>query len=281
MNLFKKPIIFLVFALFAVPKHSSAQYEFTVDPFFSYFKDLKRYEIGFTAVLPFVNFSGVVPVYSGGQYIGDTTAKRSLSGMGFGGSIGLSIPFKATGHISCWAVNFHLFANTYSWTNLNEGYSPDGSYTTIKPSLNASTIQVGLPIGIDYKIGNDAIESKRLTFGTSLGAGVMPNYNLTTLANASADSIKSHGSFGFNPYVKAEVGFFLGWDIKIRLMYTMGDVTLIDVNKPTDYRINGPFKVTSDGNFMISLVLMPFSGGWYERKWYNTHDTYNEHDRLN
>jgi hypothetical protein len=200
--------------------------------------------------------------------------------MGVGGSIGLSIPFKATGHISCWAVSLHLMAHMYTWTDLNESFGKlDGTYTPVTPSLEGTTMQIALPIGIDYRIGNDAIESKRLAFGTSLGAGVMPNYNMSSLTGI--DSIRSHNAFGFNPYVKVEGSVFLGICMKVRIMYTLGDVTLIDVNKPVHYRIDGPFKVTSNGNLMLSLVLMPFSSGWYERKWYNTHDTYNQHDRLN
>ena len=280
MNLFKKPIIFLALALIAIPKSGFAQYQFEVDPFFSYFTDLQRYDLAFTEVLPFATFQGVVPAYANGHYIGDTTAKRKTPGAGIGGSIGLSIPFKATGHISCWAVDFRLMANMYTWTNLNETYSLDGSYHAVTPDLGATTLQVAIPIGIEYKIGNDAIKTKRLAFGTTLGGGVMSSYNITNL-NPSDTAIKSHGAFGFNPYAKVDISVFLGICFKLRFMYTMGDVTLIDVNKPTDYRINGPFKVTSNGNFMISLVLMPFSGGWYERKWYNTHDTYNQHDRLN
>lgn len=280
MNLFKKPIICLAFALLVLPKAGFSQYQFEVDPFFSYFRDLKQYDLGFTSVIPFAHFEGVVPAYDAfGKYAGDTTAKRKTPGSGVGGFIGLSIPFKATGHISCWAVNLNLMFNMYSWTNLNEIYMADGTYSGVTPDLEATTLQIGLPIGIDYKIGNDAIQTKRLAFGTSLGAGVMPNYSITSLTGV--DSVKSHGAFGFNPYFKADFSVFLGICMKLRLMYTMGDVTLINVTKPTDYRINGPFKVTSNGDFMISLVFMPFSGGWYERKWYSTHDTYNQHDRLN
>ena len=279
MNLFRKPVICLAFVLMILPKAGFSQYQHTVEPFFSYFRDLKQYDLGFTYVMPFAHFAGVVPAYANGIYRGDTTAKRPTPGMGVGGSIGLSIPFKATGHISCWAVNFHLMANMYTWTNLNETYEFDGSYKVAAEDLGATTMQIALPIGIDYKAGNDAIQTKRLAFGTSLGVGVMPNYNITTLTGV--DSIKSHGAFGFNPYAKIEVGFFAGICWKLRFMYTMGDVTLIDVNKATDYHINGPFKVTSNGNLMISLVLMPFSGGWYEHSWYTTHDTYNQHDRLN
>jgi len=281
MNLLKKAITCCVFSLALLPKSGFSQYHHTVEPFFSYFGDIKQYELGFNYVMPFAKFEGVVPAYdgSGNKYIGDTTAKRSTPGSGIGGSIGLSIPFKATGHISCWAMNLHLVGNMYTWTNLNDKYMPDGSYKAVTPALEASTIQVALPIGIDYKAGNEVIQSRRLALSTSMGVGVMPSFTMTSLTGA--DSLKPYKAFGFHPYAKFEFGFLLGINMKIRLMYTMGDVTLIEVKKPTDYRINGPFKVTSNGNFMVSLVLMPFSVGWSERAWYNTHDTYNQHDRLN
>ena len=54
MNLFKKPMIFLALAVLALPGTGFAQYKFEVRPFFSYFKDLQRYEIAgmaFTGIL--------------------------------------------------------------------------------------------------------------------------------------------------------------------------------------------------------------------------------------
>ncbi len=280
MNLFKKPIFCLAFALLILPKSGFTQYQFEVDPFFSYFTDLKRYDLCFSYVMPSAQFAGVVPAYANGNFIGDTTAKRKTPGTGIGGSIGLSIPFKATGHISCWAMDIQLMANMYTWTNLNETYSLDGSYKPVTPDLGATTLQVALPIGISYKAGNEVIESKRLKLCTSLGAGFMPNYNMTSLSK-SVEGIGTHSAIGFNPYFKFEAGMFMGIDVKLRFLYTLGDVTLIDVNRPTDPIINGPFKVTSTSNLIISLILMPFSGGWHETSWYTTHDTYNQHDRLN
>jgi hypothetical protein len=64
-------------------------------------------------------------------------------------------------------------------------------------------------------------------------------------------------------------------------MYNMGDITLIDVNKPIPTLTDGPFKITSNSNITLSLILMIFSPGWDETDWWNTHDTYNQHDRLN
>ena len=281
MNFFKKPIVFLACALLAIPMSGFAQYKFEVDPLLSYFKDGQRYELAFNYVMPFAEFSGVVPVYNNAHsFLGDTTTKRSITAaMGIGGDIGLSLPFKATGHISCWAVNFHVMGNMYSWTDLNATQSADGTVNPQSTPLEATTIHISLPIGIDWKAGNDAIKTKRLPFGTSLGVGLMPQIDMTSLSSVS--NVDSKMSFGCTPYAKAELSIFAGLDLKLRVMYTMGDITLIDVPKAIPNNTDGPFKITSTSNLILSLVIMPFSGGWNERAWYNDYDTYNQHDRLN
>jgi hypothetical protein len=280
MIFFKRPLLIIAFALLIIPKDSFGQYQFEVKPFFSYLKDLKRYELSFNAILPNGYFQGVQQVNSG-SYIGDTTIKRTMAGVvGFGGSIGLSMPIKATGHISCWAVVVALGFNTYSWTNLNSTYGADGSLVAPTSNiLTAATTQISLPIGIDWMVGNHAIDTKRLGLGTAMGLGVIPAYNMTSVSNGSG--LPTGSRFGFTPYAKIEGSFFIGWDVKIRAMYTMGNVSLIEVNRPIPGMTDGPFKVVSTSNIMVSLVLMPFSGGWRETKWWNTYDTYNKHDRLN
>lgn len=281
MNLFKKPILFLAFAVLVMPTTGFAQYLFQVAPLFSYFRDFQRYEISGTYVVPFATFNGVTRVQdANGNYQGDSTLKRTQVGSGIGGSIGLSLPFKATGHISCWAVNFHLMAHMYTWTNLNPTMGTDGSFVNVTPALTASTIQVALPIGIDWKAGNDCIKSKRLPLGTSLGVGFMPQMNMTTVSNPPPGQ-NAQFAFGCTPYAKVEASFFAGLDIKLRAIYTIGDITLIDVNQPIQGYNDGQFKITSNGNLMLSLVIMIGSGGWEEYSWWTTHDTYNQHDRLN
>jgi hypothetical protein len=280
MNFFKKPITFLAVALLAMPISGFSQYHFEVDPLLSYFRDPLRYELGFNYIVPFGEFAGVTRVMSGSVYQGDTTTKRSITAAaGYGAEIGLSLPFKATGHISCWAASFHLRGSMYSWQDLNATQTPDGTLNPQAKSLNATTICVALPIGIDWKIGNDAILTKRLPFGTSLGAGLTPQVDITSLESVS--NVDSKMSFGCTPYVKAELSIFAGLDVKLRAVYTIGNITLIDVNKAIPGTTDGPFKISSTGNVLLSLIFMPFSGGWHEWAWYNTFDNYNQHDRLN
>ena len=281
MNFFKKPIVFLACAMLAAPFSGFAQYKYEVEPFFSYFKEAKRYELGFNYVMPFGEFAGVTRVINNsGTFLGDTTTKRNITATsGFGGQIGLSLPVKATGHISCFAASFHIMGNMFAWTGLNPTQKADGTVNTVgSKSVDATTIQISVPIGFDWKAGNDAILTKRLPFGTTMGVGAMPQVTMTSLATGNIDSKMS---FGCTPYAKAELSIFAGLDFKLRAMYSVGNITLIDVNKAIPGSTDGPFKLTSTSNLILSLVIMPFSGGWYEHSWWTTHDGYNQHDRLN
>lgn len=282
MTLFKKLLSFTAIAL--LPMTGSAQYlhDMQLDPFFSYFRDARRYEISGDGALAMGYLNGVQQVNEG-LYIGDTTVKRNITATGFGGNIGLSLPFKATGHISCWAATIALGFHMYSWTDLNSIYQRDGSMKApTDNSLGATTMNISLPLGVDWKVGNDAICTKRLIFSASMGGGVIPAISMTSITGAS-QSVPDYMNFGFTPYAKVEGGVFLGWEVKLRLMFTMGDVNLMKVKTPIfgSTGNDGPFQLCNQANIMVSLVLMPFSGGWREYAWYNTFDTYNQHDRFN
>ncbi len=280
MNLIRKAGIVFAIVFAMVPVLGFAQYQHTVDPFWSNLRNPLRYEIGGGLVMPSGTFTGVVHVQgSNGVYKGDSTASRSLSSQGFGGSIGLALPFKATGHISCWAVSAQLSGNIYSWEGLNQTMGLDGSYNDADVPLNAGTMQFTMPIGIDYKIGNDAILTKRLPFAAAFGVGVMPQFAMTTLEDISG--FKAQYGYGCTPYAKFDWSIFAGICWKLRFMYSMGNINLLDVNSRLGTYNDGPFTISSGSQFMVSLMFMPFSGGWKEFAWYNTYDTYNQHDRFN
>lgn len=279
MNFLKKPILFLALVLLVTPQAGRAQYLFQLDPFFSYFRDAGRYEIGVHyGILSIGEFAGTVPFGQLGAGLGDTNVTKQFSQFNFGGYIGTSIPFKATGHISLWAMDIGLNFNSLSWPGLNLAYT-GSDLSAPSPLLTATTMQIGLPIGVEWKVGCDAIESRRLGLGASVGAGFIPQLSITTLGNAPGINT----GYGFNcaPYLKAEFAENLGFCTKFRFMATFGDVSLIDVNRAIPNVTDGPFKITSQANVYLSWIIMPFSGGWRETAWWNTHDTYNVHDKLN
>ena len=280
MHLIRKACIAFALAVALIPNRLSAQYQHQIDPFWSNLRNTGRYEIGGGLVMPSGNFTGVVTVLgSNNYYRGDSTAKRAIKGSGFGGSIGLCLPFRATGHISCWAITASLMGNMILWPSLNQTMSTGGTYTDRTTKLDASTIQIALPLGVDYKVGNDAILTKRLPFGVSIGAGIFPQLTMTTLSGVSG--YKAQWGNGILPYAKLDISIFTGFCWKLRFMYTGGNVNLLDQNASLPAYNQGPFTISSSGQFMASLIIMPFSGKWREFAWYNTYDTYNQHDRFN
>lgn len=283
MKLFKSLKICFTVVLLSSPLFSLAQYKFPIKPFFSYFRDLSRYEIGGTGLISTGTFDGTTRItgYSN-QFIGDSTQSRGLtSNPGFGGSIGIAVPFAAAGHISVWAVSIHAMVNFSSWYDLNVTKGLDGVYTLpATNALTAKTMQIALPIGIDYKIGCDAVATRRLRLGAAFGAGVLPHVNITTLDPAAAnDLVVSQQSIGFNPYVKLEGSIYPGMCVRLRLLYTMGNVELMSTKVAMPGFNDGPFNLTTRSTIMASLLIMPFSVRWKETAWWNTRDSYNWNER--
>ncbi len=282
MHVFRKFIIVIALALVVIPKAGFSQYQFPMKPFLSYLKDMQRYELSLNYTMNNGFFEGVTQAtstaYNVGTYHGDTTVNRKISTTGFGGAIGLSMPFKATGHISCWAAFVQLGVNMYTWNNLNSTYINGEITDPTGDILSAATMQIHMPIGIDWKVGNDAIKSQRLALGAAFGAGVIPQVAMTSISSGTPNASKN---FGFTPYLKMDLGWRWGWVFKLRTMYSIGQYNLLYVNQPIVGVSDGPFRVASTSAISLSLVIMPFSGGWRETDWYNTYDTYNKHDRFN
>jgi hypothetical protein len=286
MKLFKSLRICFAVILLGTPFFSLAQYKMEIKPFFTYFRDISRWEIGGNYMLSEGTFNGVLPLYGyNNRFLGDTTMKRGVSGTGYGVTLGTNVPFAATGHISCWAFSISAMGNFYSFDALNKAYNIDGTSKELNSTLKTKTIQIAVPVGLDWKIGCDAISTKRLRFGATVGFGVMPHFNITSLDSAG-DNFNPQQSIGLNPYGKAEFSVFLGMLVKVRAMYNAGNVELMNSantigNSGLPPYTDGPFKVTSNSHMLFSLIILPFSGKWRETAWYNTYDSYNWNEHLN
>lgn len=282
MRVVKKALGIFALVMACMPGRSAAQYVHEVDPLSFSLKNQMRYEFGGGLTIPFGEFNGVArTLYPSGAYRGDTTIARPLMGKpgtGFNFSIGLSMPFKGTGHISCWAMKIEMILNHYMWQDLNQTYK-DGSFSLSSVSINATTQSIMLPLGVEYKVGNDAILSKRLYFGAAFGGGLIPQYNRTILEGVS--TVNPGEGWGLTPYAKVELDAFTGLCWKLRFMYTVGDVNLIDVPRRITTLTDGPISIKSKSNFIAGLIIMPWSYQWQETDWWNTYDTYNQHDRFN
>jgi hypothetical protein len=236
-----------------------------------------RMEIGYSYVTASAEFKGKSGFYDADlNYKGDTSVTRTIKAKaGAGYSLGLYVPLKRVGKKNMWAIDMGLVYNEFIWEGLNQGYTTDGTYINVSgfPDLFGFTVSIGAPVSIDYKIGTDAICSKKRRFGCTFGAGVIPTYNLTALVGIDGAGVGA--GMSVNPFVKGEVAIFGGICWKIRGIYSFGNVPYIDLTKNDLAFTSGPFKVTGKLNMMLSLIIMPFAWHWKEETWYNTHGRYN------
>ena len=174
-----------------------------------------------------------------------------------------------------WALSIHVIYNEFIWESLNQAYSANGDYVNVTgyPDLYGATLQIGVPIGIDYKIGTDAICTKKRRFGCTFGAGIFPTYNATAMLGV--DNAGVGIGYGVSPYLKAEAAVFGGLCFKFRALYSFGGEPYIDQTKNDLAFTSGPFKVTGKSNLMLSFIIMPFAWHWKEKEWYNTYGSYN------
>ena len=120
----------------------------------------------------------------------------------------------------------------------------------------------GFLIGVDYRVGGDAVldKSKRGMF--NVGAGFSPSF--MALRYAPLNEVIPPMQFKMIPYLKAEAGFFLGIAFKVRAEMMFGKMTYFDVTgKDEDSQMDISMKGKITG-FRLSLGLMPYSWHWGE-----------------
>ena len=192
----------------------------------------------------------------------DTGYSENLrSKTGFGISVGYYRPVVKIGEKSCLAVSGTFMYNAYLWDGNTFSYSSNSRTGTVE-SVGSGTIEMALPVGLDYKVGCDAIYDKVTRFCGSVGAGVYPSMGATVY--------KNDGSFGFHarPYVRGEVGIFAGICFKLRVTHVLGGINYIDYsNSGPGFETSTVFK--SKGTTAFSLVLMPWSWKWGKSAWWN------------
>lgn len=200
----------------------------------------------------------------------DTTLKGTLNTKAtFGITAGTFIPITQLGQKSSLNLSVDFVYNAMTWGATKD---PNGFGSLTGLDYSGTTVQMGLPVGVDVKLGSDAVTDKAVRFCSTFGLGVQPSYNVTTLdMNVNIDPI-----FNVNPYVKAEVGMFTGFCWKLRAMYTLLDQKYLtykqrgipDPNLPLITESNA--SLTAKRHLTVSLIIMPFSLAWKRSEWWNT-----------
>lgn len=223
---------------------------------------LQRYEIGYSYSMMTAKYTSNTQYVDGNGNLFDSSSKGSIvSKGGFGATVGTFIPITRVGDNCMFAISVNYMYNFVLWNDLSSLYTFNTSGTNW--DLTGATLQMGFPVGGDFKFGCDAFTTKDKRFCATIGAGAYPALTATTFNGSDG------GGFTVSPYLKGEVGVFGGICFKIRAMVTFGNIDLIsDRNSFSGGASDITMKGTSSAN--ISLIFMPFAWSWQKLGWWNT-----------
>lgn len=251
------------------PLHRLLTFVFVV--FFSFQSQAKfpgaltRFQLGYSFVKSTADYDGKLKMYNGdGDFTGDTQWHETVhTTAAYGISIGTYIPITRLGRVSTLATNIDFTYDFKFWKNVANGlYSQVPEF-----DISGLTLEVGLPITLDFKFGCDATSTKNQHFCTSIGAGIYPSYALTSFEDNTATG------FSVAPVVKYEVGFFKGICMKFRLLYSLDNIKYISkdgsVFKQDD--LASDFTLKGKSTFTISAIFMPMSFLWKKKGWWDSY----------
>lgn len=175
----------------------------------------------------------------------------------YGGSVGAGLHIAKLSDKSSIALNLTVMG-TYSKLNItNENIPIEKGFIF---NQEVEMIRAFVSFGVDYKIGAEAMSDKTLKTMYTVGGGVIPQFEMIS------------GASGISPYIKADAGYYLGFAMKIRAMYIIGEQNLYKSDftvpvknnpAPNQPRQDKPyFQLTSGGSFLLSFIIMPFSYTW-------------------
>ncbi len=227
---------------------------------------LKRFQLGYSFVSNTADYTGAYRIINPAMNV-DTTFKpfEMKTSVAWGFTAGTYIPLKRLGKVSSLNLGVDYLYNMMTWKS---DVPSIGSFGI--SSFDGVTVQMALPVGLDFKFGSDAVQQRTPAMCATLGAGVYPSYALTSLTGAP---ITLDPAFSIAPYVKAEVGFFAGVCMKVRAIYAIGDLTYMNYENTSNSmgELKTSSKLVGKSNLAISLLIMPFSFKWDNEEWWNTY----------
>lgn len=197
-----------------------------------------------------------------------TRTVRTLGGSGFSvGSFFTLTRFRSD--VVALALSADFNYNKMSWEELDSGF-------TYRPKLKDFkttdfTIQMGMPVSLDLKLGSDAMPSNNYKWAASFGAGVCPVLAFTDRKKKKILRDPLHVSADYMPFVKFEVGRRVGVLMKLRVLMMFGGPEYLDeFSTPDGKAITDANKYSLTGKFStnISLLVYPFSYKWPEYGWW-------------
>lgn len=224
----------------------------------------QRYQVGYSLPMASATWMHDLSCQTPDGLIKDTSIVKNMgAAKGWGATSGTHFPIAVMGEKSILAIPVDAIVNLYVW-NTGDIAINGGTY-----NYDVATMQIGVPVGIDYKTGGDAMLDKSNRISFTAGIGMHPNMYATAFGPWNGQA-----KFRVQPYLKAELGVFAGICFKVRALYTMSDVDLIKANEEQLYGgwsaadESETIRVRSKPNLTLSLLVMPFSWDWKQSQWW-------------
>lgn len=198
-----------------------------------------------------------------------TRTVRTISGHGLTlGSYFVLTRFKSD--FAGLAFSFDFAYNRMAWEELDSGFTYRPRPDEIKPT--DFSLQMGLPVSLDLKLGSDAMPSLNHKWSAAVGAGVYPMIAFTAREKKKIIKNSLNYTADYMPFVKLEGGLRAGVLMKVRLMLMFGGPTYLTQPSSIDGKgINAvnSYSLTGVASTNISFIVYPFSYRWPEYGWWN------------
>lgn len=157
-----------------------------------------------------------------------------------------------------WSFGVHL----YNFKLVDRDDPVDGKYT-----LNAATMMFEMPVGLSYRSGGEASLDPKDKMLFTAGVGFAPSVALTALISSTLLSAAGV-QFKMRPYITADMGYFFGVAMKAKVTYYLTPLELMNKLDGDIHTGQSSLTLTGSSNFVVSLVILPFSFKWNEEDGY-------------
>ena len=151
-----------------------------------------------------------------------------------------------------WSFGVHF----YSWKLVDRDDPVTGKYT-----LKAATMMFEMPMGLSYRSGGEASLDPKDKMLLTVGAGFAPTVAVTGVLSSDLESAAGL-QFKMRPYITADAGYFFGVAMKAKITYYLTPLELMNKLDGDIHNGQSSLTVTGTSNFVVSLVILPFSFKW-------------------
>lgn len=183
---------------------------------------------------------------------------RAKTSLNYGISIGTGAHLAKLGENKSLAFNFGVIM-LFSKVSISNNELKIKNGTGFKEELEL--LRSGIPISLDYKSGAEAASDKYLKSMFTMGAGIAPRF-------ISEGFLGGYAIPSLSPFLKVEAGYYLGVAFKLRAMYFFGEQLWMDsyfldaVTSDELPAYGASYRLSTQGEFQLSLIIMPYSGSW-------------------